>query len=170
MANVEQICEQWQDVRNGLIKEVELIPVEQFGFKPAPESRSVVELVQHIIEAERVLSGELCRDDTNFRRGFPAMTADFAPQVKDAVTKEALLDLLRSSFEETSAKVKHFGDSNFDETMTRFDGKQGPKHGMLNFTIAHEMYHRGQITVYERLLGIEPELTRFFKKLTGASA
>jgi uncharacterized damage-inducible protein DinB len=36
--------------------------------------------------------------------------------------------------------------------------------GMLSFTIAHEMYHRGQLTVYERLLGIEPALTQFFKK------
>lgn len=36
MSKVEGICEQWQDVRNGLIKEVEQIPAEQMGFKPAP--------------------------------------------------------------------------------------------------------------------------------------
>ena len=30
--------------------------------------------------------------------------------------------------------------------------------------IAHEMYHRGQLTVYERLLGVEPALTQYFKK------
>lgn len=34
---------------------------------------------------------------------------------------------------------------------------------------AHEMYHRGQLTVYERLLGIEPALTQFFRKMTGTS-
>jgi hypothetical protein len=35
MSKVKGIGEQWQDVRNGLIKEVELIPADQVGFKPA---------------------------------------------------------------------------------------------------------------------------------------
>ncbi|HEU0174317.1 MAG TPA: DinB family protein [Blastocatellia bacterium] len=37
---------------------------------------------------------------------------------------------------------------------------------MLQFTLAHEMYHRGQLTVYQRLLGIEPALTEQFRQLT----
>jgi uncharacterized damage-inducible protein DinB len=164
MTRVEQICEQWQDVRNGLIKEVELIPAVQFEFRAAAETRSVLELLQHIIESERVLVGEICRDNTNFARGFPAMIADFAPNVREAKTKEEVIDLLRSSLDESKAKACEFGDANLDQMMTRFDGKQAPRVGMLNFTIAHEMYHRGQLTVYERLLGIEPALTQFFKK------
>jgi len=169
MATVEQIFEQWQDVRNGLIKEVELIPEEQFGFRATPETRSVLELVQHIIETERVIVHEMCRDNTDFRRGFPTMIAEFAGHVKDATSKEAVLALLGLSLQKTRDVAVEFGDDNFAQMMTRFDGKQGPKLGMLSFAIAHEMYHRGQLTVYERLLGIEPALTRFFKKATGAS-
>ncbi len=37
---------------------------------------------------------------------------------------------------------------------------------MLQFTLAHEMYHRGQLTVYQRLLGIEPALTEQFRRFT----
>jgi uncharacterized damage-inducible protein DinB len=48
--------------------------------------------------------------------------------------------------------------------MTRFDGKQMIKITFMSFAIAHEMYHRGQLTVYERLLGIEPALTSVFEK------
>jgi uncharacterized damage-inducible protein DinB len=166
---IEQVFEQWQDVRNGFIKEVELIPADQLAFRAAPETRSVLELVQHVIESERVIVREVCRDDTNFKRGFPTMIAEFASQVKDATTKDAVLELLRSSLEETKNVAVEFGDENFDKTMQRFDGRQGPKRAMISFAIAHEMYHRGQLTVYERLLGIEPALTRFFKKATGAS-
>ena len=169
MSKVKGICEQWQDVRNGLIKEVELIPAEQMGFKPAPESRTVIELLHHIIEIQRVLAGEMCRENTNFQRGFPALMADFAGQVKEATTKESVLESLGSSLEETKAIVVSFGDSNFEQTMTRFDGKQCTKLEMLNFTLAHEMYHRGQLTVYERLLGIEPALTQFFRKMSASS-
>lgn len=81
-----------------------------------------------------------------------------------------MLELLRSSLEETKARVVSYGDANFEQSMTRFDGKQCTKVEMLNFTVAHEMYHRGQLTVYERLLGIEPALTRFFRKMMSASS
>ncbi len=168
--SIERICEQWQDVRKGLVKEVELIPSEMMGFKPASESRSVIQLLQHVIETERVLAGEMCRENTNFQRGFPALIADFAGQVKETTTKEAVLEQLRSSMEETKAMVVSFGDENFEQTITRFDGKQGTKVEMLNLTVAHEMYHRGQLTVYERLLGIEPALTQLFRKMMGASS
>jgi uncharacterized damage-inducible protein DinB len=80
-----------------------------------------------------------------------------------------VLELLRSSLEETKAMVVSFGDANFEQGMTRFDGKPCAKIEMLNFAVAHEMYHRGQLTVYERLLGIEPALTRFFRKMSASS-
>jgi uncharacterized damage-inducible protein DinB len=170
MSRVKALCEQWQDVRNGLIREVEQIPDEQMGFKPAAESRAVIELLHHIIESEKVLAGEICRGNTNFGRGFPALIADFAGNVKEATTKDTVLELLRSSFEETKAMVIGFGDANLEKMMTRFDGKQCKKFEMLDFTVAHEMYHRGQLTVYERLLGIEPALTQFFRKMMSASS
>jgi uncharacterized damage-inducible protein DinB len=169
MSKVEAVCEQWQDVRNGLIKEVELIPAEQMGFKPAPESRTAIELLHHIIEIQRVLAGEMCRDNTNFQRGFPALIADFSGSTKEATTKEAVLALLPSSLEESTAMIVSFGDENFEQGMTRFDGKQCTKLEMLNFTVAHEMYHRGQLTVYERLLGIEPALTQLFRKMSASN-
>ena len=165
MTKTEQVIDQWQDVRNGLIKEVELIPAEQMTFKPASESRSVIELLQHIVESERMLAGEMCRENTNFQRGFVALMADHTGGVKDAKTKDAVIDLLRSSMEETKKRVLGFGDTGFEKMMTRFDGKQCTKLAMLNFTISHEMYHRGQLTVYERVLGIEPALTQLFKKM-----
>jgi len=165
MTKTEQIIDQWQDVRNGLIKEVELIPAEQITFKPAAESRSVIELLQHIVESERMLAGEMCRENTNFQRGFVALMADHTGGVKDAKTKEAMIELLRSSMEETKKRVLGFGDASFEKMMRRFDGKECTKLAMLNFTVSHEMYHRGQLTVYERVLGIEPALTQLFKKM-----
>ena len=170
MSKVEGVCEQWQDVRNGLIKEVEQIPADQMGFKPASESRTIIELLHHIVETQRVITGEMCRDNTNFQRGFPAMMAEFAGDARQATTKEAVIELLRSSLDTTKAMVVGFGDANFEKGMARFDGKQCTKLEMLNFTVAHEMYHRGQLTVYERLLGIEPALTQFFKKIMSASS
>ena len=54
--------------------------------------------------------------------------------------------------------------------MKRFDGKEISKFDFLNFAVAHEMYHRGQLTVYERLLGVEPALTQYFNKKFATAA
>jgi uncharacterized damage-inducible protein DinB len=43
------------------------------------------------------------------------------------------------------------------------------KISFMSFAIAHEMYHRGQLTVYERLLNIEPVLTQRFRRAFGES-
>jgi uncharacterized damage-inducible protein DinB len=166
MTIVDEICEAWQDVRNGLIKEAVLIPADQFGFKPADGSRTVLELLQHIVEAECLITGEVCRSDTNFGRApIPILVAEYAAHVKDADSKDALLELLRSSIEQSKQRIREFGAEKLEDIMTRFDGKQVPKRAMLSFSIAHEMYHRGQVTVYQRVLGIEPALTKFFKQL-----
>jgi uncharacterized damage-inducible protein DinB len=170
MARIEQICEHWQEVRNGLIKEVELIPAEQFQFRATPETRSIVELLQHIIQSERLIVGEVCRVNTDFKRGFPAMVAEFAGQVGEASTKDSISELLRTSLQESTTKACEFGDANLERIMTRFDGKQLPKLEMPTFSVAHEMYHRGQLTVYQRLLGIEPALTTFFRKVMSSAS
>ena len=52
--------------------------------------------------------------------------------------------------------------------MTGPDGSQQTKLAFLTFGMSHEMYHRGQLTVYERLLNIEPALTKMFREMTAA--
>ena len=169
MANIDEICEGWQEVRSGLIKEVELIPADQVGFRAAEGSRSVLEILHHIVEAERVLTGEICRDDTNLSRApFPELIAEYAGQVKEAITMDAIRELLRQSLDESTQRVREFGDEKLEQMMMRLDGKQQQKRVMLNFIVSHEMYHRGQVTVYQRLLGVEPALTKFFKQFVAA--
>ena len=165
MAHTDEICEAWKEVRNGFIKEVESIPADQFGFRAAEGSRSVLEILQHIVESERVLTSEICSDDTNLKRPPLELIAEHASHVKDAGTADAILELLRGSLDESTQLVREYGDERLEQMMTRFDGKQLLKRVMLNFIVAHEMYHRGQVTVYQRLLGIEPALTQFFKQL-----
>jgi uncharacterized damage-inducible protein DinB len=49
--------------------------------------------------------------------------------------------------------------------MKRFDGELGTCLAWMHHGISQEMYHRGQLTLYARMLGIEPALT---KRIRGA--
>ncbi len=162
MANIEEFLSQWNRTREGLIKEAERIPEGKLDFRAAAETRSVLELLQHVIESERMLVGEICRDDTDLRRVFTRPPDD---EAKGAATKEAVIALFRSSLAASQEKVRQFGAEKLEQLMSGLDGNQITKMAMLQFTLAHEMYHRGQLTVYLRLLGIEPALTEQFRKL-----
>ena len=75
----------------------------------------------------------------------------------------------RTSLDEAEACMNSYGDK-LDETMTRLDGKSTSKEAFLTFAMSHEGYHRGQLTVFERLLNIEPVLTNRTKKLFANSS
>lgn len=163
--SAETIIGLWKDVREGLIQEVEKIPEDQFSFRATPETRSIAEILQHIIQAQKVLVGEACRDDTNLmRQSMVAHAMEYAPGVHKVTDKNGLLELLRTSMEEAQACIGGSADK-LDATMTTLTGQPTSKSAFLTFCVSHEMYHRGQLTVFERLLEIEPALTGKVKKL-----
>ena len=158
---LDETLEAWSDVREGLIEEIENIPEDKFDFRPTPEVRSVAEMVQHILEVALMMTGELTRPDTDFRRApWPELLDLYASHVSQATTKAELLALLRSSFDEAEQRFREAGELEMLQWITRFDGLQGTKLAWLHHGIAQEMYHRGQLVTYARLLGLEPALTR----------
>ena len=167
--SVQIAMKSWTDIRNGLIDEVEKIPAEQMSFRATPDTRSIAEILQHIVEIQKVLVGETCREDSNLlRQSFAAHGQEYAAGVRDVTEKQGLIDLLRSSMEAAEAAVLSHGDM-WDAPMNGITGQPTTKGAILTFGSSHEMYHRGQLTVYERLLNIEPVLTVKLKKLFAAS-
>lgn len=163
----EHIVASWKEVRSGLIEEATQIPAEKFSFEAAANSRSIKQILQHLVESQKFLVGEACRPDTNLLRGsFADQIKTYAPDVRKVDDKDGLLKLLQDTMDESGEKLLAAGDA-LNATMRRFDGKETTKAALMSFAIAHEMYHRGQLTVYERLLGIEPALTQRFRKAFG---
>ncbi|UCF41011.1 MAG: DinB family protein [Gemmatimonadota bacterium] len=165
MAGVSSFLEEslgaWRDAREGIIDEVRNIPADRFDFRPTPEVKSVRELVRHILEVSMMMTGELTRTDTNFRRApWPELLALYAKPAYEAEAKQELLDLLESQMADAEDAFKACGELEMRQFIDNFDGSRGTKMQWLHHGIAQEMYHRGQLTLYARLLGLEPALTR----------
>jgi len=163
--SLDNLVSSWKEVRDGLIDEAQTIPADQFTFKATPDMRSVAGILQHVVESQKMLIGEVCRADTNLlRQSFPDQVKTYAPGVSDIHDKDRLIDLLRQSMDDTERCLREAGNE-LQSDMKRFDGKEIAKYDFLAFALAHEMYHRGQLTVYLRLLGIEPVLTKRLRKI-----
>lgn len=161
---LEETLEGWEDVRLGIVAEAKNIPEEKYDFRPVAEMRSVKELLVHILEVTMMMTVELTRPDGNFRRTpWPTLLKRYAEPAYQAQTKEELIGLLESQLETAQAQFREVGELFLLQFIQRFDGRNGTRLAWLQHGVAQEMYHRGQLTVYERLLGIEPALTKIIK-------
>jgi uncharacterized damage-inducible protein DinB len=158
---LEETLAAWRDVRLGIIAEVKNIPAKHFDFRPTPEVRSVRELVVHILEVAMMMTGELTRPDTNFRRKpWPQLLKLYAKPAYDAETRAALLKLLKTQLDDGVRAFRHAGELSLYQWIEQFDGSLGTKFTWFQHGIAQEMYHRGQLTTYARLMGVVPALTK----------
>jgi len=158
---LEETLTAWRDVREGIIDEVKNIPANKFDFRPVPEVRNVREMIQHILEVSMMMTGELTRPDSDFRRlPWPKLLAKYAKPAYRAKTKAELLKILKSQMTEAEKKFRAAGELNLYQFMEYFDGSPGTKFTWLQHGIAQEMYHRGQLATYARLMGLVPALTQ----------
>jgi uncharacterized damage-inducible protein DinB len=49
------------------------------------------------------------------------------------------------------------------QRIQRFDGQLGTRLAWMHHGIDQEMYHRGQLAIYQRLIGITPALTKLIQ-------
>lgn len=158
---LDEALEAWTDAREGVISEAENIPAEHYDHRPAPEVRSVAELLRHIMEVSLMMTGELIREDGDFRREpFPRLVDRYAGEVSELEQKDELLTALRGTLEEGRERFREVGELHMLQLIRRFDGELGTRLAWMHHGIAQEMYHRGQLTLYARTLGIVPALTK----------
>ena len=158
---LEETLKAWAYARQGVIEEVENLPPRSFGFRPTLATRSVTEVVQHIIESGLMMSGELTRPDADFtRQDFPKFIKQYAGHVHRTTSKGPLLKLLETSHAKGEQQFRKAGELSVLQFVRRFDGQQGTRLAWMQHGIAHEEYHRGQLALYARLLGRVPALTQ----------
>jgi len=164
---LEEALESWEDARMGFIDEARNIPAAQWDYRPTPEMKSVRELAVHILEVAMMMTGELTREDTDFRRlPWTKLLEKYAGPAYHAQTRRELLSLLKSQLRDGIQSFRAVGELHMFQHIQRFDGSMGTRLAWLFHGIDQEMYHRGQMTVYARLLGLEPALTQRIRGAT----
>lgn len=161
----KELARAFRGVRSHTIKIAEEIPEEKYGFRPAEGSRSVAETLVHMAVMTRVpvkIHGTE-RLTSLVAFDFFGMMGQLQAEQKTPRTKAEILDLLRTEGE-TFAKILDGASEEFlAETVQYPEGMEPPtksRFEMLSAPKEHEMHHRAQLMVIERMLGITPHLTR----------
>ena len=151
-------------VRRNTITLAEEIPAERYDFRAAPGCRSAGEMLAHVAVApmwQIDLHGSHV-DRVDFER-FGAHLAEAAAAERALNTKEAIVQALRDNGERLSEFFGSLTNATLEELVSFPPPIQPPvktRFEMLLGIKEHEMHHRGQLMLIERMIGIVPHLTR----------
>jgi uncharacterized damage-inducible protein DinB len=158
---VRQLAASMRAVRQNTILIAGDIPESKYAFRATPETRSVAETLVHIAwlwTADRYLHEEQ-RVDTLEGFDFPALLDRSASEEKIARSKAEIIELLRAEGGRAAQWIEALSDAFVSEHVRLPGGGSVTRFEMLLATKEHELQHRAQLTVIERLLGIVPRFT-----------
>jgi uncharacterized damage-inducible protein DinB len=163
----------YRTVRENTIKIAEEIPESKLDFSPAPGVRTVRQLLTHIALTDSFSSIHKERR-TNFDGfNFPALVGQMQAEETKPRTKAELIALLRERGEATAKWMETLGDDVLAEPFTQPPGTTPATKSRFEMIMSlkeHEMHHRAQLMLIERMLGIVPHLTRQMQERFAAQA
>jgi uncharacterized damage-inducible protein DinB len=159
----KELVDAFRTVRKNTIAIAEDIPADKYSFKAAPGVKSVGEMLAHIAVSGHwqidVHSNHVSSlDFGQFRDGM----AKAAAAEQALTSKDDILKALRERGEEFATFLGGLSQATLEEFVS-FPAPAGPPRSRFEMILGakeHEMHHRGQLMLVERILGIVPHLTR----------
>ena len=159
-----ELANAFRTVRKNTIQIAEDIPADKYDFKPSPDSRSVKQTLAHIATLTTfpmMLHGERVPiEKIDFVEYMQKVQADEA----SLQTKDQIVSALKDRGEKFAKMLQGLNDEKFfAEEITFRAGATPPSRSRFDLLLAakeHEMHHRGQLMLMQRMLGIVPHLTR----------
>jgi len=160
----KHMADSFRTVRKNTVTLAEEIPADQYGFKAAPGVRSVAEQLAHIAVATR-WQVRIHTEGLTFLdfQIFGVELARGAAEEQLLQTKEQIVEALRSDGDAFVLFLESLSDDRLAETVGFPPPVQPSTKSRFELLIGvkeHEMHHRAQLMLVQRLLGIVPHLTR----------
>ena len=171
----KDLADSFRTVRKNTILVAEEIPEDRYGFQAAPETRTVAQTFYHVAAAPKLQQQIHAVERRTTLEGFdfPAAMRRLIAEEQTPRSKAQIIALLREDGERWAAWMEPLSDAFLAERVqypagmtpaskTRFEMILGVKE--------HEMHHRAQLMLIERMVGIVPHLTRQMQERMAAVA
>lgn len=163
----------FRTVRKNTIIIAEDIDESKYSFQSTKDTRTVAQQLVHIAVIPRIQHHVQGVEKRTQLGGFdfPTFIGRLIDEEKKPRTKTEIVTLLKEGGEEFAGWIETLSDDFLAERMamppgmhpdskSRFEMLLGPKE--------HEMHHRAQLMLIQRMLGIVPHLTREFQARVAA--
>ena len=169
----KELARAYRTVRGNTIKTAEEIPESKLDFSASPNTRTVRQLLTHIALTDAFSSIHKERR-TNFEgMNFPEIIGQMMAEEQKPRTKAELIAMLTERGEVTAAWLESLSDDFLAEPFNQPPGTepaQKTRFEMIMGMKEHEMHHRAQLMLMQRMMGQVPHLTRAMQERFAAMA
>ena len=163
----KELAASFRTVRANSIQVAEDIPESQYDFRAAPGCRSIGRTLAHIAIASGFqMHTHSNKIDDLKKVNFPELMQKFGAEEAKPRTKAEIIALLKTEGDTFASFLEGLSESFLAERVTMPPGGQPATKSRFEMLLSpkeHEMHHRGQLMVLERMLGLVPHLTRQFQ-------
>ena len=159
-----ELARTFRTVRDNTLQIVNELPEDKLDFAPADGARTIRQLLSHIAFgdefANAVHKGRL---GSVLELDFPTMVAQAAAEEAKPRDKAALVALLTERGKAFESWLSSLSDDSLAEPVGMPPGAEPATKTRIEMIMSvkeHEMHHRGQLMLVQRLLGQVPPLTR----------
>ena len=130
-------------VKGYILKSAEKMPESNYSFKPSPDVRNYGAILGHLV------------DDQYFFCSAAKGEKKDSKAEKEITTKAGLTEALKAAFAYCDSAYDGLTDAK-SPTMMKFGRGERTLSGILNFNVAHDFEHYGNLITYLRIKGLVP--------------
>jgi uncharacterized damage-inducible protein DinB len=169
-----ELAASFRTVRNNTIQIANDIPEESYSFRPSADSRTVGQTLAHIAMVSAFQTHvHQNRIDSLTKVNFPELLQGFGREESQPRSKAELIALLKTEGDKYAAYLESLPESFLAEPVGMPPGAEPSTKSRLEMLMSakeHEMHHRGQLMIMQRMLGMTPHLTREYQERNAARA
>jgi len=161
----KELAASFRAVRKNTLIIAEEIPEDKYSYRAVEGTRTVGEMLAHVALGGKFQEQINLVEKRFSMEGFDHMKfmGGVAAETAKPRTKAEIVALLKEEGEKYAEALEALPDDFLGESIIMPPGGVPPsrtRFDMLMSVKEHEMHHRGQLMLIERLLGITPHLTR----------
>src|SRR3954453_1131454 len=161
----KELAASFRTVRNNTITIAEEIPEDKYDVRAAADCRSVAQTLVHVAVAPRMASQIHFAEARTDLNGFDFMGffGGLIGEEQKPRTKAEIIELLKTEGEKIATQLEGSSEAFLSQTIKFPEGMTPPTKSRFEMLLGikeHEMHHRAQLMVLERVVGITPHLTR----------
>ena len=160
-----ELAESFRTVRRNTIQIAQDIPEDKYSFSASPDTRTVEKLLTHIALGYRFQYQINAVERRSSADGFDfmGMFQQLAAEEAKPRNKAAVIELLQKEGEIWANFVAGTSEDFLSQIVSFPEGIRPPTKSRLELITTvkeHEMHHRAQLMLIERIIGVVPHLTR----------
>lgn len=158
----QDLAGSFRAARKDTVAIAEEIGPERYGFSPAPGTRTLAQLLVHMAMSPKVQQQfhSINRFDKAQGGDLMRFAGSLPAEEQTPRSKEQIVGLLRQGGEQFAQWLENLPPDFLDERVAAEPGKTTTRFEVILRLKEHEIHHRGQLMLIERMIGLVPHTTR----------